>query len=188
MRHLRTLAAGLFMSLALGAVVQADSFAVDPVHSAVLFKVKHMNTANFYGRFATVEGAVKEDNGALTSVEASIPVESINTNNKDRDEHVKSPDFFDAKQYPTITFASTAVKKLDTDKYEVTGNLTLHGQTKPVTVTLMRTGSGQNVKKQDIVGYETTFTIKRSDYGVSGYLPAIGDEVTLTVSLESTKQ
>ena len=98
---------------------------------------------------------------------------------------MRGPDFFDTKQYPDITFASKSVKKTGDKTYEVTGELTLHGTTKSVTVTFTKTGDGQNVKGMPMVGYETTLTLRRSDYGVSGYVgKGVGDEVTWPIRID----
>ncbi|MBC7782698.1 MAG: YceI family protein [Burkholderiales bacterium] len=167
----------------------AQSYAVDPVHSSIGFKVKHLETSNFHGRFNKAQGEVKLESGAPVSVHMSVDVESIDTANKNRDAHLIGPDFFAAKDFPDITFKSTSVKKLDDTTFEVAGDLTLHGVTKPLTVKLVKTGSGQNMQKKEIVGFETSFSIKRSDHGMTGYIDkGIGDEVTLNISVECVKQ
>jgi polyisoprenoid-binding protein YceI len=173
---------------ALSAVSLADTYTVDQIHSSILFKVKHADAANFYGMFRKVEGAVVTNGDAVKSVTVRIDAESIDTRNKDRDDHVRGPDFFDTKQFPDIIFTSKEVKAVD-GGFEVTGDLTLHGTTKPQTLKLVRTGAGKNVQGKDVIGVETSFTIKRSDFGVSGYVgKGVGDEVTLIISIECVKQ
>ncbi len=173
-----------FASLSFG-----QTFSIDPIHSSVIFKVMHADTANFFGRFNKVAGSVNLDAGALTSLTLTVDANSVDTNSKQRDEHLRNPDFFNTKEFPEITFKSTGVKMLEDKKYEVAGELTLHGQTKPVTVTLTQTGAGKNMQGKDTVGYETTFTIKRSEYGMSGYIDkGIGDDVTLMVSFEANNK
>jgi len=185
----RSLIATALFSTLIASAASAQNFAVDPVHSSVIFKVNHFDAANFYGRFNRVEGALTVDAGEIKSLEVRVDADTVDTNNKDRDAHLRGPDFFDTKQFVDITFKSTSVKKTGEKTYEVAGELTMRGTTKPLTLTLTKIGDGKNVKSQDITGYETTFTVKRSDYGVSGYVgKGIGDEVTLTVSLEGIKQ
>lgn len=187
----------LARSLVLGLLVlnvlsfaRADDYAVDPIHSSVLFKIKHMDTAWFYGRFNKSSGAVKTDAGAPTELSISVDAESVDTNNDARNEHLRGPDFFDTKQFPQINFKSTAIKAGEKpDTFEVAGELTLHGTTKPITLTLTKTGQGKNVQGKSIIGFETSFTIKRSEFGMSGYVDkGIGDDVTLMISLEAIQQ
>lgn len=168
----------------------ADSFNIDPLHSSVIFKIAHFDTSNFYGRFGRVDGTITADAGTPTAFTVRVDADSIDTNSKERDDHLRGPDFFDVKQFPDITFKSTAVKpSADGKAFDVTGDLTLHGVTKPVTATLTKTGQGKNMKGVDIVGFETTFKVKRSEFGMSGFLnKGVGDEVTLMVSFESVKQ
>lgn len=186
----RRLVALSTLALALVAsAVRAETYSVDPIHSSFIFKVQHANAANFYGRFNKAAGEVKTDAGALTSLSVNVEAESIDTNNKMRDEHLRSPDFFNTKEFPEITFKSTEVKKTGDNDYDVTGELTLHGTTKSITVKVTKTGEGKNAQGKDVIGFETSFTIKRSEYGMSGYIgKGVGDEVTLIVALESVKQ
>src|SRR6266446_10101983 len=113
----------------------ADTFKVDPVHSFVLFSVQHLGVTNTYGRFNDISGTVvfDKDNLSKSSVELSVPVESLDTHNSIRDKSLKSPDFFDAKQFPAMTFKSTKVEGTG-DTLKVSGDLTIHGVTKPMTV------------------------------------------------------
>ncbi|HEX8325264.1 MAG TPA: YceI family protein [Tepidisphaeraceae bacterium] len=167
----------------------AQTFAIDPVHTSLLFKVKHFDTSNFYGRFRRVGGNVTVTDGRPSALEVTAEADSVDTNNRDRDAHLAGPDFFDAKQFPAITFKAKTFTPAGEAAFKVDGDLTLHGVTKPVTVTLTRTGQGKNVKGTDIVGYETTLTIRRTDFGVSGYVSqGIGDDVTLIVSIEGVRQ
>jgi polyisoprenoid-binding protein YceI len=161
-------------------------FDVDPVHSTNVFRIKHVNTTWFYGRFNDISGSFEMDPTGkdLLSVEASIKVDSIDTNNATRDSHLKAPELFDAAKHPTITFKSTSLKKKGTDEYEVKGELTLHGVTKTLTVMLDYTGSTEHPKMGHRAGVETTFTIKRSDFGMGAMTDMLSDEVRLTVSLE----
>ena len=185
-----TLALASFLSLFLLAGARAaDKYTVDTVHSAIGFKVKHLGVSNARGRFNAFTGSVTIDDADLakSAIELEVKSDSVDTGNGKRDQHIKNADFLNAKEFPTIKFASKSVKKGDGGKYEVTGDLTLHGTTKSVTVTVEKTGAGKG-PGGEIVGYETTFTLRRSDHGMKGMIPAIGDEVEITVSIEAGKK
>ena len=161
---------------------EAKTFTVDPVHSNVVFKVKHLNASNFYGRFDKVMGSFSV--GETASFDVKVEAASVNTNNSKRDDHVKSPDFFSAKEFPEISFSGKDFKKSG-DSWKGSGALTLHGVTKTVEVEVKQTGMGPGMGgKGEIAGVETSFTIKRTDYGVKGMVGPLGDEVTLWVALE----
>jgi polyisoprenoid-binding protein YceI len=167
----------------------SDTFKVDPVHSFVLFSVQHLGIANTYGRFNDISGTVvfDKDNPSKSSVELSVQVESLDTHNSIRDRSVKSPDFFDAKQFPTMTFKSTKVEGSG-DMLKVSGDLTIHGVTKPLTVDFRKGGEGKGVFGEMRGGGETHFTIRRSDFGMNFQQGAVGDEVNITLSLEGIKK
>jgi polyisoprenoid-binding protein YceI len=167
----------------------ADTFKVDPVHASVVFSVQHLGITNFYGRFNDISGTVVFDreNSSKSSVELSVPVESLDTHNAKREQSLKSPDYFDAKQFPTITFKSTKVEGSG-DTLKVSGDLTIHGVTKPLTVDFKKGGEGKGLFGEMRGGGETRFTIKRSDFGMNFQQGAIGDEVTIILSLEGIKQ
>lgn len=165
----------------------ADTFAVDGTHSSAIFRVKHMNVAYFYGRFNDISGSYSL-NGDEAAFDITIKSDSVDTNSESRDKHLKSPDFFNAKQYPTIHFKSTTAKKVGKTTYEVAGELTLHGDTRALTMVVEKTGEGIGRRGEQRSGVETTFTIKRSDFGMDFMLQGLGDEVRVTVSLEGVKQ
>jgi len=167
----------------------ADTFKVDPVHTFVLFSVQHLGVANTYGRFNDIAGTVvfDRDNPSKSSVELSVPVASLDTHNSIRDLSLKSRDFFDAKQFPAMTFKSTKVEG-DGETLKVSGDLTIHGVTKPMTVDFKKGGEGKGVFGEMRGGGETRFTIKRSDFGMNFQQGAVGDEVTIILSLEGVKK
>ena len=168
------------------ALAPADTFKLDPVHSQVVFQVEHMGVSKIFGRFNTIQGSFTlDDDPSKVSFEATVPVESLDTGTAARDKHLKSPDFFNVKQFPDITFKSTAVKKTG-DNYELTGDLTLHGVTKSITVTLTKIGQAQ-VQGAERAGFDAQFTIKRSDYGMTFMMGPVGDEVSLMINLEGVK-
>lgn len=179
--------AGCLCAMALSA--QAQTYRVDPVHASVVFRVKHLETSYFYGLFKQVEGEFTiSDDPSKVSVDITVQAGSVDTNNPGRDKHVKGPDFFSVGEFPTITFKSTKVAKGEDGKLAVTGNLTLHGQTKEITVQVEVTGQGTDMKGREIAGAETTFTVKRSDFGMTKLIPAVGDEIKLMVAVEGVKK
>ena len=165
---------------------EAVAFKVDSAHSSVVFRVQHL-VAPFWGRFNKVAGSVNWDAGApeKSSVAITIEAGSIDTADAKRDDHLRGPDFFSTKEFPEIVFKSTKVA-MQGDKLEITGELTLHGTTKSVTAIGEKTGEGET-RQGYKAGFEATFEIKRSDFGVKGYIPAIGDEVRIVVALECAK-
>ena len=181
------------LTLALAATASAAPYEVDPVHSTVLFKIQHLGTSWVYGRFNDFTGAIEVDAAKpeAYSLSFEVKVESIDTANAKRDQHLKSPDFFNAKEFPVIAFKSTKVTASGKDAADVTGDLTLHGVTKPVTAKVVKVGEGKHPKSgAEMAGFEATFVIKRSDFGMSNMVgPAgAGDEVFLTVAVEAHKK
>ncbi|MBI1849499.1 MAG: YceI family protein [Planctomycetes bacterium] len=170
--------------------VAADTYSVDPVHSFVTFRIVHVGVSATHGRFDDVSGTFVVDDADPTksTVDVQVKAESIDTNNKKRDEDLKGPDYFNVKQFPTIAFKSKSVKPAGDKKFEVSGDLTLHGVTKPLTFTLTHIGSGKTPFKDFRSGYETTFTIKRTDFDMKKMLEGIGDEVQITVAIEGIRQ
>jgi polyisoprenoid-binding protein YceI len=183
------LAIGLVSGLA--AIARADDYQTDPVHSFVIFRVHHFGAGYVYGTFLGPTGTITLDDADATkdSFDLTVQADSLDTRNKNRDKDLKGPDFFDTKQFPTLTFKSTSVKKDADGTLEVTGDLTLHGVTKSITVPMTPTGTGAGMKGETRTGLETTFTIDRTDYGVSyDPPPAIANDVRITVAIEAIKQ
>lgn len=166
---------------------EAASFRVDPGHSSVVFKITHLGVAPFYGRFNDVSGDFSLEDGG--SVNVTVNAASVDTNSEQRDGHLKSPDFFNVNQFPEITFKSTKVSESGDDTYDVEGELTMLGTTKPVSVTFTKLGEGERGRFGYRSGIETDVTIKRSDYGMTFYLDngALGDDVTLLIGLEGIR-
>src|SRR5579863_4813404 len=159
----------------------ADTYSVDRVHSSISFMISHVGISNIHGRFNDFSGTITIDQAdpGKSSFSLSIPIESIDTNNVKRDAHLRAPDYFNAKQFPTMSFQSTNVKPVD-GGYEVIGDLTLHGVTRPVSFTLK---GGDKVvefpKGTKRIGLVSTFSIRRSDFGVNADLKSLGDEVPI---------
>ena len=186
------LAASVFAAVVVlaSSLVFADTYAVDPVHSFAMFRIRHMNTSWVYGRINGPEGTINYDAAApeKSSFEITLKAENIDTAVAARDNHLKSPTFFNAKEYPTLTFKSTSVKKADDTHLDVTGDLTIHGVTKSVTISLEVAGTGKDMKGKPIIGFESTFTIKRSDFGMKEFAGVVGDEVRITVAMEADQK
>ena len=170
------------------AKLAAGTFAVDAVHSTVIFRIKHLGLSFVYGRFNEIEGTFQFGDDDKSRVDITVKAASVDTNSEERDKHLRNEDFFDVEKYPDIKFKSDSIKKTAADKYEAVGKLTLHGVTKPLTVTITRVGSGPDPWGNFRSGFETTFTIKRSDFGMGKMLGAVGDEVRLTVSVEGIRE
>lgn len=168
--------------------VAPANYKIDASHSAVMFRVKHMGVSWFYGRFNEFSGKVAWDAAKpeASTLELSIDPASVDTHNKDRDDHLRKPDFFSVKEFPAVTFKSTKVAKKG-DKLEVTGELELHGVKKTITVPVEHVGTA-DTERGSKAGFEATIDIKRSDFGMSYGLPdALGDDVRIMISLECDK-
>jgi len=171
-----------------------DTYQFDKAHTTVGFQVRHIVT-NVGGKFQDFAGTIKVDRvkPESSSVEFTIQAASINTNDPKRDEHLKSPDFFDVANQPTITFKSTSVKPTGKDAYDVAGNLTMRGVTKAITLPVTFLGEGKDPWGNEKIGFETATTLNRKDYGINwnkaldqgGLL--VGDEVKVQISVEANK-
>ena len=189
---MKNLLAVIFASLVFavcGARALAQSnFKVDPVHSFILFKVNHLGVSNAWGRFNDPQGTVvwDESDPSKGRVEVTVQTAKIDTANQKRDQHLKSPDFFNAAQFPTLSFKSNSVAKKGDNEFEVSGDLTVHGVTKPITVTVKKVGEA-DTQMGHRAGWETTFTVKRSDFGMNFMPGGIGDDVEIHVGIEAVK-
>lgn len=167
-----------------------ESWTVDKGHSSATFKVRHM-MANVVGQFRDFNGDINIDraNPSKSSVEFTIQAASIDTGNSNRDEHLRSADFFDAAKYPAITFKSTSVTPKSANEFDVTGDLTMHGVTRRVTLPVSFLGFGKTARGEK-AGFEIETTLNRKDYGIvwnktldeGGLL--LGDDVKVTINLE----
>jgi len=180
-------------ALALGLVSAAsaavETYDIDPAHSSVGFSIRHI-FSQVPGSFTQFTGSVTVDRDNLekSSVEAVIQVGSVTTAVEKRDNHLKSPDFFDAAKFGTITFKSKAWKKTGDDTYDVTGDLTIKDVTKEVVLKVTSLGFGPGMTGKPVSGWSATTTINRNDFGVTGPAmlgKAVGDEVTITISVEA---
>ena len=167
-----------------------ETWVVDKSHSTATFKVRHM-MANVVGQFRTFDGNINIDraNPLKSNVEFTIDAASIDTGNANRDKHLRNEDFFDVEKFPTITFKSTAVAKKSENEFAVTGDLTMHGVTKRVTLPVSFLGFGKTARGEK-AGFEIETTVNRKDYGIvwnksldeGGLL--LGEDVKVTINLE----
>jgi polyisoprenoid-binding protein YceI len=168
----------------------AETYTVDPAHSWVSYRVRHMDVATSMGLFKDVEGnfTLDDQNKEKSTFNFSVKVDSIDSANPKRDAHLKGTDFFNAKQFPTISFKSSKVTKLGEEGYQIVGNLTLHGVTKPVSLKVAKIPQIKGPRGGYVAGLDVDVTIKRSDFGMTNMIPMIGDEVTLVVGIEGTRK
>lgn len=186
---MRVLVLALF-AISFGASAQTTSYKVDPDHTALVFKIDHMGFSDVYGMVGGAEGKITFDEKApeKSTFEVSAKLDTINTMAKKRDDHLKGPDFFNVKQFPTMTIKSKTVKKAGA-KFDVVADLTIHGVTKPVSFTFTQLKTGKDPWNNVRTGGTTSFKIKRTDFGMN-YMAKpgeVGDEVEVMVSVEGTK-
>lgn len=181
MKKLFSLLVVAFLSASLFAQTKWNA---DPMHSKLTFSVTHMGISDvdgLFNKFTASATATKADFSDAV-FELSVDVPSINTQVEMRDNHLRSADFFEVETYPSMTFKSTSIKKVSKDKYKLTGNLTLHGITKPVTMDLWYRGTNVDEKaKKSTSGFQLTGVIKRSDFNIGPKFPApvLSDEVKI---------
>lgn len=172
------------------------TWSIDPAHSHVEFAVKHLMIATVRGRFAIVQGTVRTDDAdpSKAGVEVEIDADSIDTRQAQRDAHLKSADFFDVETFPKLTFKSTRIHDVDGDAFKLTGDLTIHGVTRPVTLDVTSEGRGKDPWGGERAGFSATGKIKRSEFGLTwnqvletgGF--AVGDDIKVTLDVELVKQ
>ncbi len=169
----------------------AGTWQIDAVHSDVSFSVRHMMVSKVKGRFGSFSGTlVTAENPLESSVTATIDATSIDTNQEQRDAHIKSADFFEVEKYPTIDFASTGVEA-DGGDYILHGNLTIKGNTKPVDLKLELGGFGPDAYGGTRAGFTATTEISRKEFGVDIQVPmdgggvVVGDKITITLEIEA---
>jgi len=177
------------LGLASAASAAVETYNIDPAHSSVGFSIRHV-FSQVPGSFTQFRGTVTVDRDNLenSQVEAVIQVGSVNTAVAQRDTHLKSPDFFDAVKFGTITFKSKAWKKTGDDTYDVTGDLTIKDVTKEVVLKVTSLGFGPGMTGKPVSGWSATTTINRNDFGVTGPAmlgKAVGNDVTITISVEA---
>jgi polyisoprenoid-binding protein YceI len=170
--------------------VTAGSYKMDPNHSQIAWTINHFGFSLFHGLFGEPTGTLTLDptKPSAASLSVTIPIDKVLTTSAQLNGHLQTPDFFDVKQFPTATFVSTKIVAKGTHA-TITGNLTLHGVTKLVVLDANLTGAGANpMSKASTVGFEASASIKRSDFGIVKYLPALGDKVDLQITAAFERQ
>ena len=172
------------------APVFAATYTLDPSHTQVVFSWNHFGFSNPSAQFGKIAGTLDFDQAHPTkaSVKVTIALASVNTNVPDLDKHLQKADFFDSAKYPDATFQSTKVETgAGKDKLKVTGDLTLHGVTKPVVlnVTINKVGEHPMRKGTQAAGFDANATLKRSDFGIKTYVPMVSDEIKIHITSEA---
>ncbi len=169
--------------------IAAGTYKLDPSHTDVLVQWNHMGFSNPTAHFGNADGTLVYDAADVgkSSVEVTLPLSGLNSFTAKFDEHLRSADFFDAAKFPTATFKSTKVEAAGTNKLSVTGDLTVKGVTKPVVLDVTVNGAGEHpMMKVPSVGFDATTTIKRSDFGIGAYAPAVSDDVKIRITTEAS--
>ena len=177
---------GLYTSV----FAKAETYKIDPVHSSVVFRAGHFGISRVFGRINELSGTVvmDEDNLANCSLVIELNPASVDSNNADRDKHLRGPDFFNVKQFPVWKFSSTSVQKSSDGSFSVTGEMLLHGVKKSITVKIEKLGEGQDPWGGYRAGWYSEFSIKRSEFGMDYMLEGLSDEIKVYLALEGIRQ
>ena len=185
----------LFFLALLTTSVYAETYAIDPVHSTIGFGATHLMVSQVKGQFTDYQGTVTFDpaNADTNAADVTIQAKSVDTGNADRDKHLSGPDFLDVEKFPTLTFKSNSIKK-EGDKYSISGDLTIHGVTKPITIPATINGPVKSPFGTHVIGISGQKTINRKDFGIEfnkqmdqgGYV--VGEEILLDISVEASKK
>ena len=176
--------------------METTKWSIDPMHSEVQFKVKHLVISTVTGSFRSFEGSMESANEDFedANISFSLNVDSIDTNQEMRDGHIKGAEFFDAEQFPTINFKSTSFKKAGGDDYKLNGDITIKGVTKPVTLDVAYGGTAADFYGNTKAGFEITGKINRKDFGLTwdGVTEAgsivLGEDVKIIINIQLAKQ
>ena len=191
------IAAVALLAVPVAASAAMDSYAVDPLHSSVNFSIDHLGLTTIYGRFNKFDGKLSMDHAAKNgTLEASVDTATVDTNENDkgsrkrsRDEHLRSADFFNAAEFPKMTYKSTKVVFTGDNPSAIEGNLTLLGVTKPVALTIERFKCNPaSATAKERCGGVAVGKLKRSDFGMKLGIPSIGDEIALVIAFEGNKE
>lgn len=188
--NLKTLTLGLAVaSVATFSMAKPVAYQIDPTHTATVFSWSHFGFSTPSANFSDIQGTINVDNDkpANSSVNVTIPLASLNTNVKALDEHLKKAEFFDAINYPNITFKSTKVESLGNNQYKITGNLTVKDVTTPVVLDAVMNKQGEHpMTKLQSIGFNATTSFDRSAFGVGAYVPNVGDKITVNITTEAS--
>lgn len=189
MRALKYLLLAGLLGSAVAVQAAPVTYKLDPSHTMVLFSWSHFGFSHPTADLGLGKGTLVYDqqDPAKSSVEVSMPLADLDTHVPALDEHLKKADFFDADKYPVVTFKSTRVQALGGNKFKVTGDLTVHGVTKPVVLNATLNKLGENpMTKASSIGFDATGTLNRSDFGVGAYVPNVSDKITLRITTEGS--
>ncbi|MHA6206049.1 YceI family protein [Dyella soli] len=189
MRAIRFLVLAGLIGAAATAQAAPVTYKMDPGHTQVLFSWNHFGFSNPSANLGLGDGTLVFDDKDPTksSVDVTLPLADLDTHVSKLDEHLKKPDFLDADKYPAVTFKSTKVQPVGGNKFKVTGDLTVHGVTKPVVLDATLNKSGEHpMMKVATVGFDATTTLKRSDFGVGAYVPNVSDEIKVRITTEAS--
>jgi len=193
MKNTATLTTSALLALTLSNTTLASDYVFDTEHTNVQFAVNHNGLSNFIGQFQSFDGKFKVNEKDLTksSFNVTIDAASIDTDVKALDDHLKNEDFLDVARYPKITFKSGKITQVSNDRYAVEGELTMHGQTRPVTLDARLNFQGRHPLadyfdqyNRDYVGFSASTTLLRSDFGMTTYAPALADQVNIRIETE----
>ena len=176
----------LLAATVLPALGETETFTFDKAHTLIGFRVRHVLT-KVEGRFKSFDGTIWLDrqNAAASKVELTIQAASIDTANENRDNDLRSANYFDVAKYPTITFKSTKIEPKGNDQYEVTGEFSMHGVTKTIKVPVKHMGFAPG--KTEKAGFEVALPLNRKDYGITSGSPIVGDDVEINIQVEANK-
>ena len=190
------IAIAIAIVVALPVLAHADTWQIDSSHTSVEFTVRHMMISNVKGQFQKTTGTITANGNdpASAKIDVTIDASSVDTRVERRDAHLKSPDFLDVAKFPTITFKSTKVEAAGPNKWTMTGDLTIHGVTRPVVLDVEGSGPPIQVMGHTRAGASATTKIKRSDFGLTwnkaletgGVL--VGDDIAISIDLEAVKE
>ncbi|AQS84311.1 MAG: YceI family protein [Acetobacter aceti] len=178
-------ALGTASAAPLPADIKAGQYVIEPGHTQVVFSLLHFGFTNYSGLFSDASGTLKFNPKHLdkTKLDVALKIDSVQTTSSRLTDELKASDWFDAARFPTATFVSSSVTQTGEGEADIAGSLTLHGITKPATLHAHFIGAGVNpMDKAYTIGFEGTTTVKRSEFGVSKYVPMVGDDVTLTIA------
>jgi polyisoprenoid-binding protein YceI len=189
MRTFRYVMLAGLLGAAMSAQAAPVTYKLDPGHTMVLFSWSHFGFSNPVADIGLGDGTLVFDqqDPSKSSVNVTLPLSALDTHVPALDEHLKKPDFFDADKYPTITFKSTSVQSLGGKHYKVTGDLTVHGVTKPVVLNATLNGVGTHpMTGAQAIGFNASGMLKRSDFGMGVYVPKVSDEIQITITTEGS--
>lgn len=190
MTSLKALGLGVAVAMATTwSMAKPVDYQIDPTHTATVFSWNHFGFSTPYANFSDIQGTIQVDNAkpANSAVNVTIPVSSLNSNVKALDEELAKADWFDAAKYPNITFKSTKVETKDKKHFKITGNLTVKGVTKPVVLDAVLNKQGVHpMSKAQSIGFNATTSFKRSDFGIAGYVPNVGDQIKVQITAEAS--